>query len=247
MIYANDRDRVQLPARTRQFGNRGLSASDDPTIRSSESGHPIRHEFTRKIPSSQCITCHVHNGNGFLNTYLGYMWWDEQTDGEHLYPKVQHDPSPEEIDRVGRFNPEQAASRGLWDDPRFLETVSELNPTLKQGAVLRLPRPRLDVPEGLQARSQGQLPRHRRQDHPVRRCDLWKKAVHLKDIHLEKGMHCVDCHFTQDVARLGQDLRRSARGDRDYLPGLPRHRVGARDARHVGAGVVQAAICRSHG
>src|SRR5262249_5279201 len=22
--------------------------------------------------------------------------------------------------------------------------------------------------------------------------------VHLMDIHLEKGMHCVDCHFTQD-------------------------------------------------
>jgi hypothetical protein len=24
------------------------------------------------------------------------------------------------------------------------------------------------------------------------------KAVHLADIHLEKGMHCVDCHFEQD-------------------------------------------------
>ena len=23
--------------------------------------------------------------------------------------------------------------------------------------------------------------------------------VHLKDIHLEKGMHCIDCHFEQDV------------------------------------------------
>src|SRR5207253_2027146 len=28
--------------------------------------------------------------------------------------------------------------------------------------------------------------------------DKWKKAVHLKDIHLEKGMHCVDCHFKTD-------------------------------------------------
>ncbi len=26
----------------------------------------------------------------------------------------------------------------------------------------------------------------------------FRKAVHLKDIHLEKGMHCVDCHFKQD-------------------------------------------------
>src|SRR5205085_584618 len=28
--------------------------------------------------------------------------------------------------------------------------------------------------------------------------EKWKKAVHLKDIHLEKGMHCVDCHFNSD-------------------------------------------------
>ena len=25
------------------------------------------------------------------------------------------------------------------------------------------------------------------------------KSVHLKDIHLEKGMHCIDCHFEQDA------------------------------------------------
>ena len=28
--------------------------------------------------------------------------------------------------------------------------------------------------------------------------DKFDKAVHLKDIHLEKGMHCIDCHFEQD-------------------------------------------------
>jgi len=28
--------------------------------------------------------------------------------------------------------------------------------------------------------------------------DEWGKAVHLKDIHLEMGMQCVDCHFKQD-------------------------------------------------
>src|SRR5262249_40620606 len=34
--------------------------------------------------------------------------------------------------------------------------------------------------------------------------------VHLLDIHLEKGMHCVDCHFVQDVhgnTRLQQEVR----------------------------------------
>ena len=28
--------------------------------------------------------------------------------------------------------------------------------------------------------------------------ERWKLAVHLKDIHLERGMHCVDCHFSVD-------------------------------------------------
>ena len=26
----------------------------------------------------------------------------------------------------------------------------------------------------------------------------FSKAVHLTDIHLERGMHCADCHFRQD-------------------------------------------------
>ncbi|HKP70615.1 MAG TPA: hypothetical protein VJV05_15115, partial [Pyrinomonadaceae bacterium] len=31
----------------------------------------------------------------------------------------------------------------------------------------------------------------------------WNKAVHLQDIHLERGMHCVDCHFRQDAHGTG--------------------------------------------
>jgi hypothetical protein len=33
---------------------------------------------------------------------------------------------------------------------------------------------------------------------PDRAPDKLLKAVHLRDAHLEKGMHCVDCHFKQD-------------------------------------------------
>src|SRR5258708_17827655 len=29
--------------------------------------------------------------------------------------------------------------------------------------------------------------------------DKFKKAVHLKDIHFEKGLQCVDCHTSQDM------------------------------------------------
>lgn len=203
VLYANDRDPYNSGPIAR-YGNRGQSITQDPTIPKGEMGHPLEHKFTNAIPSSQCITCHVHNGNGFTNSFLGYMWWDEQTDGEYLYPKKQHDPTPAELDRADRFNPEQAAARGLWSDPNFLFEVSKLNPQLrraqfsdyhghgwmftkvfkrdrkgnfldKDSTVISFDDPNLFPKEGQPG-----------------------KAVHLKDIHLEKGMHCVDCHFRQD-------------------------------------------------
>ena len=29
--------------------------------------------------------------------------------------------------------------------------------------------------------------------------DKFEKAVHMSSIHLDAGMHCVDCHFEQDT------------------------------------------------
>src|SRR5262245_14282138 len=203
VVYANDRDPFNAGPYA-AHGNRGFTISDDPTIPKQESGHPIRHEFTRKIPSSQCITCHVHNGNGFLNTYLGYMWWDEQTDGEHLYPKIQHDPSLEEVDRIGRFNPEQAASRGLWGDSKFLETVSELNPRLKKAQFSDYHGHGWMFQKVYKRDRKGNFLDAAGNVIPFEDENLWNKAVHLKDIHLEKGMHCVDCHFRQDAHGTGK-------------------------------------------
>jgi hypothetical protein len=203
VIYANDRDPFNSGPYAK-FGNRGLTLNDDPTISKTESGHPIRHEFTRKIPSSQCITCHVHNGNGFLNTYLGYMWWDQQTDGEHLYPKEQRNPTLEQIDHDGRFNPEEAASRGLWNDPKFLATVSEMNPKLRKaqfsdyhGHGWMFQKVYKRDRKGNFLDADGNVVSF---DDP----ELFKKTVHLKDIHLERGMHCVDCHFRQDMHGTGK-------------------------------------------
>ncbi|MBX9727506.1 MAG: hypothetical protein K2X31_01235, partial [Sphingopyxis sp.] len=45
-----------------------------------ESGHPIRHAFTRAIPTAQCMNCHMHQPNIFLNSYLGYTMWDYESD-----------------------------------------------------------------------------------------------------------------------------------------------------------------------
>jgi hypothetical protein len=198
IVYANDRDPFDSGPYA-QYGNRGLSINEDPTIKKNESGHPIQHKFTRSIPSSQCITCHVHNGNGFLNTYLGYMWWDEQTDGEHMYPKQQHDPTTAEVDEAGRFNPEEAASRGLWHDAKFLETLSEKNPTFKQAQFSDYHGHGWVFQKVFSRDRKGNFLDADKKPIAFEDPDLFKKAVHLKDIHLEKGMHCVDCHFAQDA------------------------------------------------
>ena len=81
------------------------------------------HQFTRSIPSSQCMNCHMHQGNLFVNPYLGYTWWDQETDGEFMYPKEQRNPT--EVQRFQSFehSPEGAAVRGLWNDEKFLEKV----------------------------------------------------------------------------------------------------------------------------
>ena len=195
VVYANDRS----PSNSgwwSKYGNQGLSFSKDPTISKRERAHPVLHQFTRSIPSAQCMNCHMHQGNLFVNPFLGYTWWDQETDAEFMYPKEQHDPTDEELVRATVANPEAAAARGLWGSLDFLEKVAELNPKLKHTqfadyhghgwvfrAVFKQDKKgnRLDLDDNIIA--------HRD----------FKRSVHLKDIHLEKGMQCVDCHFEIDV------------------------------------------------
>jgi hypothetical protein len=205
VVYANDRSYYNSGPYAK-YGNRGYTAPDnpDPNIPKGESGHPLEHKFTKSIPSSQCITCHVHNGNGFINTYLGYMWWDEQTDGEFLYPKKQHNPTPEELDRAGRFNPEEAAARGNWGNPDFLFEVSKLNSQMRHMQVSDYHGHGWMFRRAYKIDRKGQYLDKDGNLISFDDADLFEhdgkpgKAVHLKDIHLEKGMHCVDCHYSQD-------------------------------------------------
>ena len=130
VVYANDRSPTNSGWWSK-YGHQGLSFSADKTIPKNERGHPIMHQFTRSIPSSQCMNCHMHQGNLFVNPYLGYTWWDQETDGEFMYPKEQHNPTDDELVIETQSNPEAAAARGLWGDKDFLEKVAELNPKLK--------------------------------------------------------------------------------------------------------------------
>src|SRR5580658_2478521 len=122
VVYANDRS-PDHSGRYASFGNLGQSATTDPTIPKNESGHPIRHAFTRSIPSSQCMVCHVHPGTNMETTYFGYTWWDNEADSEKMYPVKQRNPTEEEKYEVSLRNPEGAAPRGLWSDPNFLQQV----------------------------------------------------------------------------------------------------------------------------
>ena len=203
VVYANDRDPMHS-ASYAFFGNTGLSQSADPTIPKDEKGHPLQHRFTRAVPTSQCMTCHMHQPNSFVNTYLGYTMWDYETDAQLLWPKQQKYPTEAEKRASLDANPEGAAPRGLWSDMKFLENVSSLNTQAKLTqfadyhghgwnfmAVYKRDR------KGNLLDAQGNRVSF---DDP----DRFKKAVHLRDIHLEKGMHCVDCHFAQDEHGNGQ-------------------------------------------
>jgi hypothetical protein len=116
VIYANDRSPVHSASYAR-YGHQGRSFSTDPMIPTNEPGHPIEHRFTTAIPTSQCIVCHMHPGTNVLNSYLGYMWWDEETDGELMYPRKQKYPTAEQFIQSQMSNPDEAAAQGLWSDP----------------------------------------------------------------------------------------------------------------------------------
>ncbi|HUK89114.1 MAG TPA: hypothetical protein VLZ81_01855, partial [Blastocatellia bacterium] len=169
---------------------------------------------TRAIPSSQCVVCHMHPGTQVINTYYGYTWWDLETDGDVMYPKTDKKLTPEQTDQLQRRNPEESALKGNWGDLKFLESLrDDVNPRLKHtqfadfnghgwifravykndrkgnfldasGAVVN------DVTNDKLAKAVAAP------DDTASQSGL---PVHLKDIHLQKGMACVDCHFKQDA------------------------------------------------
>jgi hypothetical protein len=197
VIYANDRDPFHS-AGYAKFGNTGTSQQIDPTIPKGESGHPLKHEFTRQIPTSQCMICHMHQPNMFINTMLGYTMWDYESDAPSMWPKQQKYPTDAEQRQILDRNPEEAAIRGKWGDFDFLKDVSLLNPTLKDTQFADYHGHGWNF-RGVYSRDRkGDLLDKDKQIVADNDPDKWKKAVHLQSIHVDVGMQCVDCHFAQD-------------------------------------------------
>ena len=239
VIYANDRSPEHSGVYA-THGNLGQTATSDPTIPRNESGHPIRHQFTRSIPSSQCIVCHIHPGTNMVSTYFGYTWWDNEMDGEHMWPAEQRHPNADEQNRVQTRNPEGSAVRGLWSDTAFLEKTG--TPEFNQ---------QLQHTQFADFHSHGWIFRavfkHDRKGNLLDPDDKvvsfddpekLKKAVHLKDIHLEKGMHCIDCHFEQDShgnGKLYGETRNAIEIDCVDCHGTIQQRASSRNLRYGGA------------
>jgi hypothetical protein len=197
VVYANDRDPRHSGAYA-QYGHDGTTITADPTIAKSEKGHPLQHTFTRSVPTSQCMICHMHQPNMFMNTFLGYTMWDYEPDAPRMWPEQQKYPSHEEARHVLDRNPEGASPRGRWADVEFLKTVWDRNPEMQHTqfadyhghgwnfrAIFKRDRKGnlLDAAGNVVADTDP---------------DRFKKSVHMSSIHVDVGMHCVDCHFSQD-------------------------------------------------
>ncbi|MBX9900837.1 MAG: hypothetical protein K2Y28_08645 [Burkholderiaceae bacterium] len=197
-VYANDRS-PQHSGPYAKFGHTGTTATLDPTIPKNEPGHPIKHEFTRAIPSSQCMTCHMHQPNIFVNSYYGNTMWDYESDAPSMWPEKQKYPTDAEIRAAQDRNPEEAVIRGKWSDPEFLKNVSSLNPTLKDTQFADYHGHGWNFRAIFKRDRKGALIDKKGQVIDDKDPDKFKKTVHLSSIHLDKGMHCVDCHFSQDM------------------------------------------------
>jgi hypothetical protein len=190
-----------------------------------EKGHPIEHVFTRAITTAQCMNCHMHQPNIFLNSYLGYTMWDYESDADLMWPGPENRlskekygkqkyPTAAEVFSVLDRNPEGAAPRGLWGDVDFLRNVYDnVNPKAQHTqfadyhghgwnfrAIYKRDREGnlLDGEGNVVAPDDPEKFRKAGMPEFVEPGVQKGKAVHMMDIHAEKGMQCADCHFAQD-------------------------------------------------
>ncbi len=204
-------DALKQPSSSAEQHSDGSLRTADGSVK--EKGHPLSHVFTRAIPTSQCMNCHMHQPNIFLNSFLGYTMWDYESDAPSMWPKQQKYPTAEEVRAVTDRNPEGAAPKGLWSDVDFLRNVYDLNAKLKDTqfadyhghgwnfrAIFKRDREGnlLDAEGNIVDPDDPEKWRKKGEDKFVPAGVNPGKSVHLMDIHAEKGMQCADCHFEQD-------------------------------------------------
>ena len=177
------------------------------------------------------MTCHMHQPNIFLNSYLGYTMWDYESDADLMWPGPENRlparnarrsaasatsiirPRPRSMRRSTATR--RARPRGLWSDVDFLrEVYDRVNPLARNTqfadyhghgwnfrAIFRRDR------EGNLLDADGHIippgdPDTFRRDGEGLFVPVGTnpgRAVHMMDIHAERGLQCADCHFSQDA------------------------------------------------
>jgi hypothetical protein len=192
VVYANDRNPLSS-ASYAKYGNRGYYYGNDPTIPKNETGHPIQHRLTASVPTSQCMTCHFHQGSGAIGNYLGYMWWDYESDCEKIYPLVG---KPAANGNIGYYEYYGPVVRGRKRDTNDVAEV--VNPQIFGNKLADWHNAGWLYQAVYKRDRHGNLLDKDDKIIPEGTPDWHNKAIHLQDVHAEKGMHCIDCHFKQD-------------------------------------------------
>ena len=194
--YANDREEANS-AQWAQYGNKGFSFSGDKAIPKNQSGHPIKHQFTRSISTAQCVSCHHHQGNGALSMYQGMLWWDQESDYDTVTKLGMGYPWWDPAKKTLGVDPPYKSATGPDGVPKMAELYSH-NKDMKNVQFSDSHGHRWHFVRVYKRDRYGRMLTEDNKlvadDDP----DKFKKSLHLKDIHLEKGMQCVDCHGAQD-------------------------------------------------
>ncbi len=209
-VYANDRDSFKTPdgkviyhngtipdlfKSPEDFaknGNKGVSRSGATVLPHDVGGFPVIHKLMTTIPTSQCITCHHHQGNGAILTYEGSIWWDYETDAAR-------------VRKVGGWAADQYAYASQLSKEQWLATMSKQDALAEHNREMKVVQFADQHGHSWNYRTVHKQDLHGNlldasgklvaEDDP----DRFRKAVHMRDIHFEKGMHCIDCHTSQDM------------------------------------------------
>lgn len=166
-----------------------------------ERGYPSIHQLTTKIPTDQCAICHVFTTRvdvAFKGTFeiennnFNFRFSSTADAANRNVPltfTTRRGSRLNIFDNLARVN--QAGTTVIHDGESRSEDRNN-NGELDDGED-RNGNGMLDIPDRLQ-RSDAQDGRQMRIMYGGA-----SGAVRLMDIHLEKGMECIDCHFFQDL------------------------------------------------
>ena len=134
----------------------------------------------------------------FMNTYMGYTMWDYESDAPRMWPEEQRYPTAAEEWSVLDRNPEGASPRGLWADVDFLKGVWDRNDEMKDTQFADYHGHGWNFRAIFKRDRKGNLLDDEGNIVSDTDPEKFDKAVHMSSIHMDVGMHCVDCHFSQD-------------------------------------------------